>query len=322
MVLSLVLLCGVLASVSAQCQPGGNCQLPDCRCWFDEDIPGSLAPDETPQVVLVTFEDAVNEVNADIYRSLFTDTNPNGCPVRGTFFIKDLDTNYDIVRDLFDDGHEIGANSLDGSYPTNEEDWRTVLQTIKDELADVGIARNQVKGVRAPQLRAGGIDEFIGMGENDFDYDASCISSEFNQMSNLKWPYTYDFIPGPRCNDGQPPNAPFPGKWQFLVASLDFNGTACATPSACTNVFTQSDVFDLFFDSFAKHYDGDRSPFTLIINPDFVLVPFKLAGLKEFLEYIRAAFEDTWILPMNKALDWIRDPTPNLNITTFQPWSC
>ena len=37
------------------------------------------------------------------------------------------------------------------------------------------------------------------------------------------------------------------GKWQLLVADLEFNGTKCATPAACTQVLSQREAFDLFY---------------------------------------------------------------------------
>ena len=61
------------------------CKLPDCWCSSDGTlIPGGLAPNDVPQIVTITFDDAINDENWKLYQSrLFPPSrkNPNGCPV-------------------------------------------------------------------------------------------------------------------------------------------------------------------------------------------------------------------------------------------------
>lgn len=44
---------------------------------------------QTPQMILLTFDGAVNLNNFDLYKKVFDGKrkNPNGCDIRGTFFI-------------------------------------------------------------------------------------------------------------------------------------------------------------------------------------------------------------------------------------------
>ena len=62
-----------------------NCTLPDCWCSSDGTlVPGGLSPTDVPQMVTITFDDAINDENWRLYNSrLFPPTrkNPNGCPV-------------------------------------------------------------------------------------------------------------------------------------------------------------------------------------------------------------------------------------------------
>ena len=44
-------------------------------------------------------------------------------------------------------------------------------------------------------------------------------------------------------------------------------------------------------DSFIKHYEGGRSPFMIVVNPEWVTVDYKREGTRQFLEYVRAAFD-------------------------------
>lgn len=81
---------------STPCNPD-NCVLPSCRC-SSVDIPGDLLPEETPQFVLLTFDDAVSVTNMPYYRDIFSERqNPNDCPIAGTFFVSHEWTDYQLV---------------------------------------------------------------------------------------------------------------------------------------------------------------------------------------------------------------------------------
>ncbi len=68
-------------SGSAQCDPS-YCRLPDCFCG-GTDIPGGYHESDIPQFVLLTFDDAVNDLNRNLFEELFADRyNPNGCPIK------------------------------------------------------------------------------------------------------------------------------------------------------------------------------------------------------------------------------------------------
>lgn len=76
---------------------------------------------QTPQMITLTFSGAVNHENWDIYiKHLLTTErkNPNGCPIKATFFISHPYTNYRHVQKLWNDGHEIAVHSI--TYAKNE----------------------------------------------------------------------------------------------------------------------------------------------------------------------------------------------------------
>ena len=63
------------------------CQIPDCYCG-GTDIPGDLRPEDTPQFIMLTFDDAVNSLNEKFFGELFKDRyNPNGCPIKVRFIL-------------------------------------------------------------------------------------------------------------------------------------------------------------------------------------------------------------------------------------------
>ncbi len=82
-----------------------------------------LTPKQMPQIILITFDDAVNDVNWHIYEDIFTADrkNPNGCPIRGTFYVSHEWTGYEQVHEwtdygqvqtLYSRGHEIASHSI------------------------------------------------------------------------------------------------------------------------------------------------------------------------------------------------------------------
>ena len=68
-------------------------------------MPGGLCPEGTrcnkvPQMITITFDDAVNVNNIDLYDEIFNGQrrNPNGCDIKGTFFITHKYNNYSAVQ--------------------------------------------------------------------------------------------------------------------------------------------------------------------------------------------------------------------------------
>ena len=68
---------------------------------------------QTPQMILLTFDGALNGINYKKYNQIFLDnrTNPNDCPIRGTFFMTHDYSEYPIVQDMYSKGHEMAVAS-------------------------------------------------------------------------------------------------------------------------------------------------------------------------------------------------------------------
>lgn len=65
--------------------------------------------------MLITFDDAVSTLNINLYEELFnndTRKNPNGCPIRATFYVSHEWTNYGMIQDLYADGHELASHTI------------------------------------------------------------------------------------------------------------------------------------------------------------------------------------------------------------------
>lgn len=81
------------------------CTLPECFCSKDGTlIPGRLEPSQVPQMILLTFDDAINFENWDLYTTkIFTPNrkNPNGCPIKGNINWPVLVNGYKIYISSF-----------------------------------------------------------------------------------------------------------------------------------------------------------------------------------------------------------------------------
>ncbi len=64
--------------------------------------------------MLLTFDGAINLNNFDHYKRVFASNrkNPNGCPIRGTFFVSHEYCDYNMVQQLSHEGHEIGTETI------------------------------------------------------------------------------------------------------------------------------------------------------------------------------------------------------------------
>ncbi|XP_060083492.1 chitin deacetylase 1-like [Ylistrum balloti] len=311
-----------LAQIAEPCDKDA-CQLPNCRCFSDPDIPGGLTAAETPQIVTISMDYTLNSEYEPLYDQIFVVNNPNGCKITGTFYIQDLNTNYALVKSYHDKKFEIGVSSIDGTLPTTSTEWIELMKSVKDKITTAPVDEKEIYGYRAPQLSPGGDDMFIGLADQALLYDSSCGTAEYASQTTLKWPFTYDYDYGSfTCNGGQAVSLKFPGRWQVLIPELDFNDQKCATPQSCTNIMTKKDAFDILYNNFVKHYDGNRAPYTVVVDPVWMKTDFKLEGLIQFVEYIRAAFDDVWVVTQIQALQWVQNPTPIANLTDFEPWKC
>lgn len=308
--------------VQAQQSCNDACVLPACRCFSDRSIPGYLSPFLTPQTVLLTFVGGLNSALEPLYDVLLNFQNPNNCPIRTTFFIDDTETDYSVVASYANRGHEIGVQSLNGTSPTSANGWTDMIRDMDRRLDAIGLPPGSIKGVRAPQLSFGGTDELTGMETNGMLYDSSCLTSTLVTPGTLKWPFTYDHEYGMfKCDNGQAVERAFPGRWQFMLASYNFEGSRCAIPDACGNVKTGRQAFDILHEAFLDHYLGDRAPYTIVISPAWIKTDYKRDGLIDFLTYI-TNYKDVWVVTQTQSLQWVQHPTSIQNITQFEPWKC
>lgn len=245
-----------------------QCTIPDCFCSSDGTrIPGNIEPSQVPQMITLTFNGAVNIDNIDLYEEIFNGQrqNPNGCQIKGTFFVSHKYSNYSAVQDLHRKGHEISSFSLthkdDPNYWTHGtyDDWLAEMagaRLILERFAN--ITDSSVVGVRAPYLRVGGNKQFEMMADQFFIYDAS-ITASLGRVPI--WPYTLYFRMPHKCN-GNAHNCPSRSHpiWEMVMNELDrrddpnFDESlpGCHMVDSCSNIQTGEQFSRLLHHNFYR----------------------------------------------------------------------
>lgn len=80
---------------------------------MSSDPPNGLDPESIPQLVFLTFDDAISDWMIPTYQEIFGNrTNPNGCPIKATFYVTHENTNYRLVNEFYNKGHEIASHTV------------------------------------------------------------------------------------------------------------------------------------------------------------------------------------------------------------------
>ncbi|XP_078047142.1 chitin and LDLR binding deacetylase 3 [Augochlora pura] len=312
------------------CDPK-KCQLPDCWCSEDgTQIPGNLTASTIPQMITISFDDAVNAENFELYSKIFSGDrkNPNGCPVRGTFYISHQYTNYRDVQYLWNVGHEIAAHSVTHRGP---EEWWSRNATIEDWFDEmVGVANiinkyaavrlKDIKGLRAPFLRVGWNRQFLMMSEFGFVYDSSMLAPFSDPPF---WPYTLDHRPPHNCVGAEQlcPTRAYPGLWELPLNQLLAGGYSCTRLDTCSAELSAEDAYKTLMLNFKRHYLSNRAPLGLHLHSSWFQNPIYFYTFTKFMEDV-LKLKDVYFVTSHQVIEWMRTPTPLSEIERFAPWQC
>ncbi|XP_028040873.1 uncharacterized protein LOC114250954 isoform X1 [Bombyx mandarina] len=317
------------------CDPN-QCVLPDCFCSADGTrIPGGIEPNQVPQMVTITFNGAVNVDNIDLYEQIFNGNrhNPNGCQIKGTFFVSHKYTNYAAVQELHRKGHEISVFSIthkdDPQYWTSGsyDDWLAEMagaRLIIERYAN--ITDSSIIGVRAPYLRVGGNKQFEMMGDQYFVYDAS-ITAPLGRVPI--WPYTLYFRMPHKCN-GNAHNCPSRSHpvWEMVMNELDrrddptFDESlpGCHVVDSCSNIQSGEQFGRLLRHNFNRHYTTNRAPLGFHFHASWL--KSKKEYRDELIKFIEEMLEknDVYFTSLIQVIQWMQNPTELSSLRDFQEW--
>ncbi|CAB3400850.1 unnamed protein product [Caenorhabditis bovis] len=343
---------GETCSMKEQCTGGSTCFEGMCTCddhHFAEDgycrpiearsskvhfvngaglrrqPPGGLHPKETPQFVILTFDDAVNGKTFPDYKDLFEHDvikNPNGCDVKATFFISHEWTNYDAVNWLVQKNMEIASNSISHMSLEHEDTnrWLNEMDGQRRILAKFGgVPEESIIGIRAPQLALGGDDQFEMMSGAGFVWDNS-MSANPGINGDPYWPQTLDYAVSWPCFESSCPKSSFNGVWtiplnQFYgsyMPQIDSFRRSSMLRAAVDLNNTVDELEEIIMRNFERSYSSNRAPYVLSLNADFLQLGGEKKGmkaLKKFMNYISTK-RDVYIVTMKQLIDWMQHPVP------------
>ncbi|RZF33215.1 hypothetical protein LSTR_LSTR009760 [Laodelphax striatellus] len=313
------------------------CVLPDCFCSEDGTlIPGDLPHKDVPQMITITFDDAINNNNIQLYKEIFNGKrkNPNGCDIKATFFVSHKYTNYSAVQETHRKGHEIAVHSI--THNDEEQFWSNAtvddwakemagMRVIAEKYAN--LTDNSVVGVRAPYLRVGGNNQFTMMEEQAFLYDSTITAPLSNPPL---WPYTMYFRMPHRCH-GNLQHCPTRSHavWEMVMNELDRREDpnfdeylpGCAMVDSCSNILTGDQFYNFLNHNFDRHYDQNRAPLGLYFhaawlknNPEF------LDAFLYWIDEVLEKYKDVYFVTMTQVIQWIQNPRTVSEVKNFEPW--
>jgi len=313
----------VLTIVSCQqagpCDPS-VCVLPDCYCG-GEAVPGGLRREDIPQFVLLTFDDAVNGLNQKFFQDLFKNRfNPNGCPIKGTFYVSHEWTDYSQVQNLYADGHEIASHTITHSHGTefNEERWANEVIGQAELLVRYGgVNPKDIRGMRAPFLAVGGDTMFRTLNRYGFYYDSSMTSPA------PSWPYTLEYKMSHDCAVKPCPTLSHPGMWEVPMATLrDVRGGSCSMADGCFYDEEAASIQKIFTQNFLEHYTKSKAPFPLFFHAAwFFNRPHREEAFFRFVDSI-LALPDVYFVTSQELINWVRQPETLPSLLTSQTLGC
>ncbi|KAF8899375.1 hypothetical protein BD779DRAFT_1607831 [Infundibulicybe gibba] len=308
---------GAISSPQAagySCDPA-RCQLPNCNC-ASTNPPGGLKPEDVPQFIVFTADDAVQSYTLDaINQFLAQRKNPNGCQPKMTYFTSLSYTNYTLVTEI--NGNLIALNAL------------------------AGIPMTAMKGFRAPFLNYTA-DTLKLLYKSRFTYDSSATAAVpvTDPDTDAYWPYTLDngmannclTVPG-TCQ-GEPK---LPGLWEIPMYAF-FDNAGAAGPHLMdpwldnangANRPNDTATLEYMMKTFNDHYNGNRQPIGLYTHPIHLSRTYPGVNAQNstidminiFLDWAQEQ-QNVWIVSNEQLLDWVRHPVPVSQLGSISSLKC
>ncbi|KAH7986778.1 hypothetical protein HPB49_025774 [Dermacentor silvarum] len=273
------------------------CLRPHCTCASDKP-PAGLRPNQMPQFVTLTFDDAVTVANMAFYRELLEGSarknKANGCGVAATFFVSHEYTDYAAVNALHSWGNEIAVHSI--SHRTDWNYWHTINSTQWErELLDQKIMMQTFANVPA--------------------YDCTLVHQRVRRGSeNPVYPYTMDFGFRHSCMVYPCPERTYPGLWVMPMNVLfrEYKGeeVPCAMADACLpQPITANDTFEYLRSNFEDFYTTNRAPFPLFLHEAYLREPRRKQGYLQFIDWLLQK-DDVYLVTISEVLRFMQDPKP------------
>ncbi|KAI8922508.1 hypothetical protein DFJ77DRAFT_446879 [Powellomyces hirtus] len=316
-----------------KCDPA-TCKLPACYCASTQ--PPVANP---PQFLMLTYDDSIQAAVWPQAQALLNRKNPNGCPVKATWYTQVLYSDPYLVSQWYAQGNEVADHSVThapifaGTYAEVEG-----MRKWANEYA--GIPLGKIKGFRFPYLNYT-TDAIAMLAKMGFEYESSMASG----TGDMVWPYTLDYGTvndclgtAPAC--GKELNAK--GLWEVpMYSTTGPNGIAQLMDpyNLPTLDAPQSpeQVTANYRTTFDAHYAASRVPFGVYLHPTWIgkSVPVgtaanptatqdgtpKAAAVAAFLDYAMSK-PDTWMVTASQMVEYMKNPVPASQLAAQPYMSC
>ncbi|MEI6787082.1 MAG: polysaccharide deacetylase family protein [bacterium] len=295
--------------------------------------PGGLAPSNTPQIILLTFDDSVTSNSLRLVQGILTNhVNPNGDQIKATFFVSlDAVVDYGCVNKLYAAGHEISVHTMTHSTSTNTglATWRQEIVGCRKALSQyAAIPLDDIVGFRAPYLKFNNA-MFQLLGERGFRYDSSLLEwpgSASTNAANYLWPYTLEGGVVQSNSTGAFLIDPVPGLFEIPLWNQVTSGVSAASMDPPDSMDSNT-VSALWKTNFLLHYDGNRAPYGIYLHATTTNqwlsktnTQWRSDVLNEFIEWAQD-HTNVWFLTMRDLADFMLSPVSSdqaLTATMFQ----
>ncbi|KAF9125688.1 hypothetical protein BGW39_007214 [Mortierella sp. 14UC] len=297
--ISALFIAGVAEAQTAPACDTTKCVFPACVCP-SVNPPKGMDPKTVPQFFTLTYDDAIQSQTVPTAASLMTPhRNPNGCPIKATWFAQTLYSDFSLIQQWYAAGNEVADHTMNhiGTPPIEE-----VSGNRKTINAFSGIPFAKMTGFRAPFLNYSKAT-FDIIAQEKLQYDSSTVGT----TTDAYWPYTLDYGVANDCWNGIcSQGVAQPGFWEIpMHAIVDPKGNAYSMDVQLSG--TPTDVAQWLKDNFNRHYTGTRQPFGIYLHPVHVGTAASLYN--EFFAWA-AAQKDVWFVTNQQLLQWMQNPVP------------
>ncbi|KAF9109618.1 hypothetical protein BGX27_007399 [Mortierella sp. AM989] len=311
--ISALLISSLSTTEAAPCDTT-KCVFPACVCP-SASPPKGMDPKTVPQFFTLTFDDAIQPATVPVAASLMAPhRNPNGCPIKATWFTQNLYSDYSLIQQWYAAGNEVADHTMNHLGTPPAEEISGNRQSIN---AFSGIPFAKMTGFRAPFLNYSK-STFDTLAQEKFQYDSSTTAG----LTDAFWPYTLDYGLANDCWTGIcAQSVSIPGMWEIPMHAI----TESDLPDAKSyNMDPQLSgsaeaVSTWLKNNFNRHHQGNRQPFGIFLHP--VHVGNATALYNEFFSWA-AGQSDVWFVTNQQLLEWMKNPVPASQLASQEYMKC
>ncbi len=287
------------------------------------DIPAGLPKESTPQFLLITVDDGLNQLSYDATHKVLGHghKNPNGSPLPFTYYVQVKYTDFHKVQQRYAEGSEIAVHTMthNTGVTTDYDTWYAEIIGCRNALSKYAkIPQEDIVGFRAPYL-AHSDASFHVLANNGFLYESSVgevIGKKSKGIDSYIWPYTFEETDAQNYGAGEGPKQPYPNLWEVPMWSFYKADKTITTPMDYPG--THAELIAMFKEAFNARYNGNRAPMGLFFHSSWFEKESNVAALNDFLSWALAQ-NGVWSVTNRQLIEWMKTPQTIDKMNNFAP---